>query len=110
MGDSQEIMALLSHLRDEKELMLIKKCADFPNMLQQAAQKAQPHLLCYYLLELSELFHKLWSAGNRDVTMRFIVKDNIELTKARLILADILLITIKNGLGLMKIIPPEELR
>ncbi|MCH9853439.1 MAG: arginine--tRNA ligase [Alphaproteobacteria bacterium] len=108
-GNSQEIMDYLSLLRDDKELMIMKKCSDFPNMLQQAAQKAQPHLLCYYLLELSELCHRLWSAGNRDVTMRFIVKDDINLTKARLILADILLIILKNGLGLMKIEPPEKL-
>ncbi len=105
----QEILPLLDLLRDEKELAIIKKCAYFPIILEQAGSKVQPHLLSYYLLELAELFHKLWSAGNRDLEMRFIVENNIKLTKARLILAEILLNVLRNGLQIMQVEAPEKL-
>ena len=106
---SAEKAPLLAMLTHEKELMIIKKSLLFPIILQQAGKKNEPHLLCYYLLELAETFHKLWSAGNKDKSVRFIVENDVNLTKARLILVDFLLMVLANGLKIMNVSAPEKL-
>ena len=104
-----EMKTLLPLLKDAREIAIIKKCAQFPIIIEQAAQKLQPHLLGYYLYELAESFHRLWSAGNRDVNLRFLINDDLNLTKSRLLLAQTLLIVLQNGLNIMKISAPEKL-
>ena len=104
-----DIISLLPLLTHDKELAIIKKALLFPIILQQAGKKSEPHLLCYYLLEMAELFHKLWSAGNKDKTIRFIVENDVNLTKARLILVELLLIILANGLKIMNVSAPEKL-
>ncbi len=104
-----ELTHLLSLLSTKNELNLIKKCAYFPVILAQSCKNLQPHLLSYYLYDLAEAFHKLWSAGNCDNSMRFIVNDDLKLTKARLILAQTLQIVLQNGLRIMKVSALEKL-
>ena len=44
----------------------------------------EPHRIVFYLIELSSMFHSLWSQGREEEELRFFQKDNIDLTFANL--------------------------
>jgi arginyl-tRNA synthetase len=52
----------------------------------------------------------LWNRGNDNETLRFIVPDNEELTRARVALARSVAVVIASGLAVMGVEPVEEMR
>lgn len=101
---------LLSHLSAPEELALLKTMAAWPRTVEQAARAGEPHRVAFYLQELAGAFHTLWNRGNEQNTLRFIQKDAIELTAARLALIRALAATIASGLMVLGVEPVEELR
>ncbi len=95
-------------LEDNYEIELIKFIALWPRTLELAAKNHEPHRICYYLIELSSIFHSLWNKG-KDNNIKFIVEDNLELTNARLSLVKAVAITIRKGLSILKIEPIFEM-
>lgn len=109
--DSQIIdNALLENLKDEAELDLIKKIALFPRIIELAAINFEPHRIAFYLQELAGAFHSLWNKGSDNPQLKFIIKDNLEITKARIYLIMALKIIIQNGLDIFNIKAVEEMR
>ena len=53
-------------LKDENEIELIKFIALWPRTLELAAKNHEPHRICYYLIELSSIFHSLWNKGKEN--------------------------------------------
>ncbi len=92
----------LSLIENDEELKLIKHLIDYPEVLHTAAEKFQPNLIPTYLLNLASLFHKFY-------TEHRVINDNIELTKARLFLIEIVRIILKNGLDLIGVSAPERM-
>ncbi|MFT6262849.1 MAG: arginyl-tRNA synthetase, partial [Dasania sp.] len=53
-------------LSDDAEIALIKKIAQFPRLIEQATESAEPHRIAFYLQELAALFHSLWNKGSEN--------------------------------------------
>jgi arginyl-tRNA synthetase len=95
--------ANLALLTEPAELAIIKKLAEFPRVIEQAATHAEAHRIAFYLQELAADFHSLW-----NIT-RFIVEDEA-ITKARLNMVKAISQVISNGLALMGVTAPTEMR
>jgi arginyl-tRNA synthetase len=97
-------------LLDEEELGLVKLGAQFPRIVESAAQAHEPHRVAFYLNDLAAAFHALWNRGNDDPSRRFLIEDNQALTGARLELAAAIGQIIRNGLGIMGVAAAEEMQ
>lgn len=100
----------LARLTHPAELALIRMMASFPRLLESAALGYEPHRVAFYLHELAAEFHGLWNMGNSDLTLRFIQKDDIDLTAARLSMVRACAAVIACGLGVLGVEPLEEMR
>ncbi len=87
-------------LKEEKALM--KRLADFPDLLVDAADALEPHRLTFYLVELAEMFHAYYH-DNRVLT------EDVGLKKARLYLVEAVRQVIENGLGILGVSAPERM-
>jgi arginyl-tRNA synthetase len=97
-------------LLDGEELALVKLAAQFPRLVESAAQAHEPHRVAFYLGDLAAAFHALWNRGNDDPPRRFLIEDNQALTRARLELAAAIGQIIRNGLGIMGVAAAEEMQ
>jgi arginyl-tRNA synthetase len=97
-------------LLDAEELALVKVAAQFPRVVEGAAQAHEPHRVAFYLHDLAAAFHALWNRGNDDPSRRFLVEDNQALTGARLELAAAIGQIIRNGLSIMGVAAAEEMQ
>ncbi|HEU5047083.1 MAG TPA: arginine--tRNA ligase [Rickettsiales bacterium] len=100
----------LARLTHPAELSLIRMMASFPRLLESAALGYEPHRVAFFLHELAAEFHGLWNMGNSDLTLRFIQKDDIDLTAARLAMVRACAAVIACGLGVLGVEPLEEMR
>ncbi len=91
------------------ELNLIKIISKWPRQVEAAAKANEPHRITFYLNDLASAFHYSWSLGNTNSELRYIVKDNIKLTTARLSLAKIVKIILFSGLSIIGVKPAEDL-
>jgi arginyl-tRNA synthetase len=97
-------------LLDEDELGLIKAAAQFPRVVEAAAQAHEPHRVAFYLGDLASAFHQQWNKGNDDPSKRFLLIQNPGLTRARLELASAIGQVFRNGLGIMGVAAAEEMQ
>ncbi|MDD3289259.1 MAG: DALR anticodon-binding domain-containing protein, partial [Alphaproteobacteria bacterium] len=100
----------INALNTVEELALIKGLAGWPRVVEAAALAHEPHRIAFFLMELAGLFHSLWNKGNDNASLRFILPDDLELTKARLVLIKSTQTVIASGLTIMGCKPLEELR
>jgi arginyl-tRNA synthetase len=98
----------LDQLGDE-ELALIRLAAQFPRVIEGAAQAREAHRVAFFLYDLAGAFHAYWNVGNDRPDKRFIVADDPALTAARLFLAAQVGQVIKNGLAILGVTAAEEL-
>ena len=96
-------------LSGNDETELIKFISQWPRTLELAAKNHEPHRICYYLIELSSMFHTLWNKGKDNFNVKFIVENNVKLTNARLSLVKAVALTIRKGLSILKIKPIFEM-
>jgi len=108
-SDSALMNAALERLDRPEELDLIKTMANWPRVVQQAAEAHEPHRLAYYLYDLAAAFHHLWTKGKEETSLRFIDAEDIEGTTARLALVRGMAIVIASGLAVFGVTPVEEL-
>jgi arginyl-tRNA synthetase len=97
-------------LLDGEELALVKMAAQFPRVVESAAQAHEPHRIAFYLADLAAALHALWNRGNDDPSRRFLLEDNKELTRARLELAGSIGQVVRNGLAVMGVAAAEEMQ
>ncbi len=100
----------LSLLGNEGELTLMKKLAQYPRIVEQAAQTHEPHRIAFYLHELASDFHSQWHRGTQKPELRFIRDGNRKVTGARAVLVKAVARTIASGLGILGVRPLNELR
>jgi len=89
-------------LKEEYELALARKLADFPEEVASAASGLAPQRIARYLHELAGLLHSFYNSH------RVITSDQA-LSEARLILVEATKITLKNALGLLGLTAPERM-
>ncbi len=96
-------------LLDADELALVREAAQFPRLVEAAAQAREPHRIAFYLNDLASAFHAFWNTGNDDPQRRIIQSDNGSLTNARLFLAAQVGQVIRNGLAILGVEAVEEM-
>ena len=97
-------------LRHSKELDVIKQMAVFPHVAENAAKAHEPHRIAFYLYELASAFHVLWSEGKRDPSLRFLNPEDCKTTLDRVGLIRGVSRVLSNGLGILGVEAPEEMR
>jgi len=100
----------LSRLVAQEELSLIKRLAGWPRLVESAAETHEPHRIAFYLQDLAAEFHMLWNKGKEEPSLRFLIADEPELTKARLALVQGVKHVIASGLKVFGVEPVEEMR
>ena len=92
-----------------EELALVKLAAQFPRVVESAANAREPHRVAFFLYDLAAGFHAYWNVGNDRPDKRFIVGQDAALTSARLFLGVQIGQVVKNGLALLGVEAAEEL-
>jgi arginyl-tRNA synthetase len=100
----------LAVLSDEAELALVKKLAQWPRLVEAAAEFHEPHRVAFYLYDLASAFHSLWNKGKDAPHLRFIMEDNPKSTIARLSLVQGLVGVLASGLAILGVRAAEEMR
>ncbi len=94
--------AALDPLKTEKELALVQRLGEFPEVVTEAARELAPHAVAFYLRELAAEFHSYYNAE------RILVEDEA-LRAARLALCAAVRQTLANGLSLLGVSAPEKM-
>lgn len=92
----------LDQLHEPQEQALQRSLARFPEIVEAAALKAEPHLLTHYLRELANALHTYYNAH------QFLVAD-ARLRDARIKLILAVREVLRNGLGLLGVSAPETM-
>lgn len=100
----------LARLTDSGELDLIKLLAEWPRLLESAAEAHEPHRVAFYLYDLAGAFHGQWNKGKDHAELRFLLPDDPALTAARLALVQAVAFVVASGLQIFGVTPVEELR
>ncbi|WP_028650971.1 arginine--tRNA ligase [Nocardioides halotolerans] len=94
---------LLTH---DKEGDLLRALADFPRVVQAAADLREPHRIARYLEDTAAAYHRFYDncrvlpMGDEDAT---------DLNRARLVLVDATRTVLANGLALLGVSAPERM-
>jgi len=108
--DAQDFVATVGQISDENEIQLIAKLAEYPRMIESAAQSQEPHRLAFYLYDLASSFHGHWNKGKDHPELRFVNDKNRELSIARLGLVRAVASVLKSGLTITGTDAPQEMR
>ncbi len=104
------VNADLSLIASAEELQLIQTMANWSRVIEAAAFAFEPHRIAFYLMDLAAVFHGVWNKGNDNASLRFIVADDKNLTRARCALIKSVQTVLQSGLAVMGCTPLEELR
>ena len=100
----------LTLLDDSGELALLRRLAEFPRIVESAAEASEPHRVAFYLYELAAEFHQQWNRGKDLPQLRFINLEEPELTASRLALVHATKLVLSSGLSILGVSAPEEMR
>ncbi len=92
-----------SLLREHEERELMKKLAEFADVVCESAKAREPHRLAHYLQELASAFHTFYNKH------RVLDSENMQMTKARSLLANCVGTVLRNGLALLGISAPRSM-
>lgn len=110
ISETEIASADLSLLTDDAERGLMRLIAQYPRLIEQAALTREPHRVVFFLSDLASAFHGLWNKGKDSPDLKFINNDNRQGTVARLALVKAVRRVIANGLGLLGVSAPDEMR
>ncbi|SOB91427.1 arginyl-tRNA synthetase [Thalassospira xiamenensis] len=108
-SDAALVGADLSALASEDEKMLVRRMAEWPRIVEQAAVAHEPHRIAFFLSEIAAEFHALWNKGRDNTALRFIVADDLAVTQARLAMIRAAALVIASGLDVLGVAPVEEM-
>jgi arginyl-tRNA synthetase len=109
VDDADLAKADLSDCVHEAEIAVAKKLAEWPRLVEIAARTNEPHRVSFYLYELAGEFHALWNRGNDAPELRFI-QEKPDASVPKIALARAVAIVISSGLGILGVIPADEMR
>ena len=108
--DEELLGASFDKLSDESEIELVKRIAQYPRLIEQAAAAHEPHRIAFYLHELASQFHALWNKGKDAPHLRFVNLTDRDSSVARLALVRAVRDVIASGLFILGVAAPEEMR
>jgi len=91
-----------SLLNDEASIDVVRLLNQFPNVVEDAAEKNEPSLVTRYVVDVAKSFNKFYHDNQINV-------EDIEVKKARVALVQATKTVIKNGLYLVSIEAPERM-
>lgn len=92
----------LDVIQHEQALLVLKKLADFPNVVKNAAENRAPHRIPNYIQELASAFHKFYNADK-------VLTDDRAKTAAYLLMIEAVRQTLENALGLIGVSAPDKM-
>ena len=110
VDDAALAAADLTQLAHPAELTLAGKIAEWPRLVEIAARGNEPHRIAFYLYELASDFHALWNRGNDEPQLRFLQEGNAATSQAKIALARATGVVIGSALGILGVVPVEEMR
>ena len=90
------------------ELDVARVIAHWPEVVETAALKLEPHRVPYFLYELADRVSDFYEAGNERTENRAVV-DDPALTRARLELCRAARVTLESGLNLIGVSAPDRM-
>ncbi|MFO1141270.1 MAG: arginine--tRNA ligase [Amaricoccus sp.] len=110
VDDGALAAADLAGLGAPGELAVARKAAEWPRQVEIAAANHEPHRIAFYLYDLASEFHALQHQGKLDPELRFIREEEAAVTRARLALVRATQVVIAAGLGILGVVPMNEMR
>ena len=106
INDEIKINEKLNYSDDE--IKIFRKISEWPNCINIAHNKLEPHRLPVYLYELSSEFHSYWNMGKDNEEKRFIEKDgSIKIEK--IVFLRSISNVIKIGMDILGVDTPEKM-
>jgi len=102
--------APMERLDDEGELAIIQRLAQYPRLIEAAAQAHEPHRVAFFLYELASDFHSQWNRGKDSPHLRFIMENDRQMSAARLALVQGIVTVLRSGLAILGVEAVEEMR
>jgi arginyl-tRNA synthetase len=94
--------APVERLELAEELELVRKAVEFDEVVAESVKELEPHRMVFYLLELAGEFHRYYNRHR-------VLTDDVDLTRARLSLAEIIQKTIRRGLNILGVEAPVKM-
>jgi arginyl-tRNA synthetase len=106
----EKLAKTVAGIGDPAELQLVAKLAEFPRVVEAAAQSQEPHRIAFYLYDVASSFHAHWNKGKDQPELRFVNDKNRESSIARLGLVYAVASVLKSGLAITGTAAPDEMR
>jgi len=100
--DTTSSRSHLGLLQSAEEKALLKSLAEYPEVVEKAAQAAEPHAVANYLRDLAGHFHTFYNAHK-------VLVEDAGLRSARVALSESVRQVISNGLNLLGVSAPESM-
>ncbi|SHJ15941.1 arginine--tRNA ligase [Wenxinia saemankumensis] len=108
--DESALAGAVGALEHEAEIGLARKIAEWPRLVEIAARTHEPHRVAFYLYDLASDLHALWNRGNEEPALRFFQEGDAATSQAKIALARAAGVVIGEGLGILGVVPVEEMR
>ena len=110
VGDATLSGADLASLTHDAELSVARKLAEWPRLIEIAARTHEPHRVAFYLYDLASELHALWNRGNDEPALRFLQEGDAATSQVKIALARAVAVVISAGLGILGVVPAQEMR
>ncbi len=100
----------LSPLSDSGEAEMMRLIAQYPRVIESAAMAHEPHRIAFHLYEMAASLHGFWNKGKDLPQLRFVNATDRKSTWARLALVEAVRSVLADGLSLLGVSAPDEMR
>ncbi|NLH81144.1 MAG: arginine--tRNA ligase, partial [Phyllobacteriaceae bacterium] len=102
--------AALDRLVDPGEVGLMKRIAQWPRVVEGAAESHEPHRIAFFLHDLASDLHAHWNRGKDLPQLRFVNVDDPLSSHARLAMVRAVAVVLASGLAVLGVSAPDEMR
>ncbi|HEX9786886.1 MAG TPA: arginine--tRNA ligase, partial [Candidatus Binatia bacterium] len=92
----------LERLEQGEEMELIRKMIQFNDVLEESVRELEPHRMVFYLLDLAGEFHRYYNRQR-------VISEDVDLTRARLLLIENVQKTVRRGLDILGVDAPIKM-
>ncbi len=96
-------LSSLDLLDTQQDLDILKKMAEFPDIIAASARNLSPHHLSFYLMELAGSLHRYYTVNP------VLTAESHDLIRSRMVLFMAVATVLKNGLYLLGVSAPERM-